>query len=318
MAEKEKKIENLEDLPGVGAGTAEKLRDAGFKNIESIAVAAIGELVDAAGVGEGVAKKIITAARNSMDMGYETAAELMERRGNIGYITTGSKELDGLLGGKGVESRAITEAYGKFASGKTQIGLQLCINVQLPKEKGGMEANALFIDTEATFRPERIQQMAKHAKLDPDKALKNVFVARAFNSDHQMLLAEKAADLIEENNIKVLVVDSLTSLFRSEYVGRGTLASRQQKLNRHLHSLQKVADLNNLAVFVTNQVMANPALLFGDPTSPIGGNIVAHQSTYRLYLRKSKGDKRIARLTDSPWLPEGECIFRITPDGLKD
>lgn len=170
-----------------------------------------------------------------------------------------------------------------------------------------------------TFRPERIQQMAKALKLNPEETLKNIHVGRAYNSDHQILLVEKAAELVKEYNIKLIVVDSLTSHFRAEYTGRGTLAERQQKINRHMHTLQrKLADPCNMAVVVTNQVMARPDIFFGDPTVPIGGHIVGHTSTYRVYLKKSKGDKRIARLIDSPNLPEAECVFEVTGDGIID
>ncbi len=203
-------------------------------------------------------------------------------------------------------------------SGKSQVGFQLLINVQLPKESGGLAGKAMIIDTENTFRPERIEQLALAAGLDPKKALKNIFVARAMNSDHQMLLVEKANDVIEKNDIRLVVVDSLMSHFRADYTGRGTLADRQQKLNRHLHALQKLADVHNLAIFITNQVMSRPDIMFGDPTVPVGGHILGHQSTFRLYFRKSKEDRRIARLIDSPCLPEGETVFRVTPDGVRD
>ncbi|MFN3527614.1 MAG: DNA repair and recombination protein RadA, partial [Candidatus Altarchaeaceae archaeon] len=264
------------------------------------------------------AQKIINAARESLKMGFESGLEYFEKRKDVGKISTGSKELDNLLGG-GVETKAITEFYGQFGSGKTQIALQLSVNVQLPKEKGGLNGTAVYIDTEGTFRPERIMQLATAVGLDPKEALKNIMVARAYNSDHQILLAEKCAEIADEKNVKLLVIDSLTSHFRSEYSGRGELAPRQQKLNRHLHDLQRnVADMHNIAVVVTNQVMANPGVLFGDPTSPIGGNIVGHLSTYRVYLRKSKGNKRIARLVDSPHLPEAECVFEVTAEGIRD
>lgn len=205
-------------------------------------------------------------------------------------------------------------------SGKSQLGFQLAVNAQLPKEQGGIGGNVIFIDTEGTFRPERVVQLAKAAGLDPVVVLQNIKVARAYSSDHQMLLAEKIDELIrtEKLNIKLIIVDSLTSLFRAEYSGRGTLADRQQRLNKHMHLLQKLADVHNLAIFVTNQVMANPAIFFGNPTQAIGGHIVGHAATYRLYLRKSKGVRRIARLIDSPHLPEGEAVFTVTTDGVKD
>ncbi len=313
----EGKVTRIEDLPGVGPTTAEKLRSAGYTTLEAIAVASPAELVEVAEIGEGTAIKIINAARDALEMSWITAKELLERRGEVGKITTGSKNLDELLGG-GIETQAITEFYGKFGSGKTQICHQISVNVQLPPEKGGLNGATLYIDTENTFRPERIIQMAEGVGLNPDQALKNIYVARAYNSDHQMILVEKAREIVEEKNIRLIVVDSLTAHFRAEYVGRGALAERQQKLNKHIHALQHLADAYNLAVVVTNQVMARPDVLFGDPTEPVGGHVLAHAATYRVYLRKAKGPKRIARLVDSPHLPEGEVVFKITAKGIED
>ncbi|MEM3654882.1 MAG: DNA repair and recombination protein RadA [Candidatus Micrarchaeia archaeon] len=200
----------------------------------------------------------------------------------------------------------------------TQVGFQLAVNVQKPEGQGGLGGKVLFIDSEATFRPERIRQIAEAQGMDPDQVLKNIHVARAMNSDHQILLIEKADELIKKENIKLIIVDSLTSQFRSDYVGRGALGERQQKLNRHIRALQRLADTYNVAVYITNQVMDNPAILFGDPTTPIGGHVLAHQSTYRVYVRRGKEEKRIARLIDSPNMPEGECVFKVTPEGIRD
>ncbi len=305
----------IENLPGVGAKTAEKLIEAGYEDLMSIAATSAGDLMDAAGVGEETAAKIIAAARDGMEMGFEPATKVLEKRATVGKITTGSKDLDELLGG-GIETQCIIEAHGAFGSGKSQLAHQLAVNVQLPKERGGLGGKAIFIDTEQTFRPERIMQMAEAAGLDPKQALENVLMARAYNSDHQMVLAEKAEEFVKDNNVKIIIIDSLTSAFRSDYTGRGTLANRQQKLNRHLHKLQKLADVHNLSIYVTNQVMSNPGVLFGDPTRPIGGHVLGHQATFRLYLRKSKGEKRIAKLIDSPCLPEGETVFQVKPEGL--
>jgi len=309
---------DIEDLPGVGKKIAEKLKEAGYEDLMSIAATSSGELSSAADVGEETAGKIIAAARGKLKMGFEKATDVMKKREAVSKITTGSKTLDDLLGG-GIETQAITEAHGAFGSGKSQLAHQLAINVQLPKDKGGIGGKAVFIDTEQTFRPERLKHMAEAAGLDPKKALENVFAARAYNSDHQMLLADKVEELIKEHpQIKIVIVDSLTSTFRSDYIGRGTLANRQQKLNRHLHKLQRIADVHNLAIYVTNQVMSRPDVLFGDPTAPIGGHILGHQATFRLYLRKSKAEKRIAKLIDSPSLPEGEAIFKVITDGIRD
>lgn len=306
----------VEELAGVGPATAKKLEDAGFKDVKAIATAAAGDVAEAAEISEAKAKKIIAVAKEACDMGFETADRLMEKRKEIGRITLGSTGFNTLLGG-GVETQAITECFGEFGSGKSQIAMQLAVNVQLPVEKGGLGKNPLYIDSEHTFRPERVIQMAKKVGLD-EKVLKNIHVARAYSSDDQMLYAETAQDKITKNNIGVIIVDSLTSLFRSEYAGRGTLAARQQKLNRHLSTLHKLADTNNLAVYVTNQVMSKPDQFFGDPTKPIGGHILGHSATFRVYLRKSSGGKRIARLIDSPSLPEGEAVFKVTEEGVVD
>ncbi len=269
------KIQSVEDLPGIGPQALEKLAGAGYKTLETIAVASPAELIEAAGLGELTAAKAINAARDALEMGYETAAALAEKRKLVGRLTTGSKEVDKLIGG-GIESQSITEIYGRYASGKTQWCFQTAVMVQLPKEKGGLGGACLYIDSENSFRPERVESIAKAQGLDPEEILKNIYVARAYNSDHQMLLADKAEDLVKEKNIKLIIVDSLTSQFRSEFVGRGTLAERQQKLNKHLRTLAKLAEMHNIAVLVTNQVMERPDIMFGDPTSPIGGNIVGH------------------------------------------
>jgi len=218
----------------------------------------------------------------------------------------------------GADIRKGKDQYGAFGSGKSQLGFQLAINVQLPKSEGGLNGKCVFIDTESTFRPERITQMAETHGLDPKKILKNIFIAKAYNSDHQVVLAEKAKELVKEQNVKLIIVDSLMSHFRSDYSGRGELAPRQQKLNRHMHALQKLADTYNVAIYLTNQVMARPDMMFGDPTTHVGGNIVGHMSTFRLYLRKSKANTRIARLIDSPNMPEGEAVFTLTESGISD
>ena len=314
---KAKRITSIADIPGVGETIANKLHQAGYDTLEQIANSKAAEVAEVAAIGEATAAKVIAAARDSLDMGYETGDKVLERRKLIEKISTGSKELDNLIGG-GVETQAITECFGKFSSGKTQIGFQLAVNVQLPKDKGGLEGSVIFIDTENTFRPERIVQMAQAKGMDPDAVLKNIHYVRALNSDHQMLMVEKAEDFIKEKNVKLVIVDSLTSAFRSDYTGRGTLAERQQKLNKHLHSLQRLSDVFNLAIYVTNQVMDKPDMLFGDPTVPVGGNVLAHLSQYRLYLRRSKETRRIAKLVDSPHLPDGEALFLCDTDGISD
>jgi len=481
---KEKKIKTIEDLPGVGPATAEKLREAGYDSFESIAVASPLELKEIAGIGEGAALKIIQVAREVANIGtFMRADEYAERRAKIQKLTTGSKNLDKLLGG-GMETQAITEFFGEFGSGKcfakdtivmykykgkwveepieemyerfkslatpykidngymidlkgvyvktytgdnieivsanhiykekvkrilmielddgnilkitavhpllvdnkgeekwiragnvsegdylvkfvgkkkmrvkivkkewvdyndwvydivvpethnfiapnglvlhnTQVAHTIAVTAQMPVEDGGLHGSVIWIDTENTFRPERIRQIAEGRGLNPDEVLKRIYVSRAFNSNHQMLLVEKAEEIIKELKdtdypVKLIVVDSLMAHFRSEYVGRGSLAERQQKLSKHLADLHRLADLYDIVVYVTNQVQAKPDAFFGDPTRPVGGHILAHSATFRVYLRKGKQGKRVARLIDSPYLPEGEAIFRITERGAED
>ncbi len=310
-----KKEQSICDLPGVGAATAEKLESVGYKDLMSIAVATPGELVDASGISVAVAKKMIATARTSLEMGFESGADILKKRATVERISTGSKAFDDLVGG-GFETGAITECFGEFGSGKTQIGHILAVNCQ----KNDKDAVAVYIDTENTFRPERIKQLTQGTNLDPEEVLRNIKVARAYNSDHQMLLAEKIEDIIKKQGlkVKVVIIDSLTAHFRAEFIGRGTLADRQQKLNRHMHVLLKLADLHNICVYVTNQVMAKPDMFFGDPTQAIGGHIVAHASTFRIYLRKGKKGSRVAKLIDSPSMPDGECGFYVETNGLKD
>ena len=285
-----KKISNITDLPGVGAATAEKLAAAGFDNIMSIAVSSVGQLVEIAGVSEPVARKMIQSSRDALDMGFQSGEDILKKREKVQKIQTGSKAVDSMMGG-GFETGAITECFGEFGSGKTQIGHILATNTIA----NDPEAVVVYIDTENTFRPERIMQLAEGAGQDPEKILRNIKVARAYNSDHQMLLGEKVEELIKKQNLKIkmVIVDSLTAHFRAEFIGRGTLADRQQKINKHMHTLMKLADTYNLAVYVTNQVMAKPDMFFGDPTQAIGGHIVAHASTFRIYLRKGRKGSRV-------------------------
>ncbi len=352
--------DDLEDLPGVGPSTADSLLDAGFSTYMSIATASPADLADQTNLGESKASDVVRAAQDAADVGgFDTGEEIMTERRQIGKLRVGIEELDELLGG-GVETQSITEVYGEFGSGKSQVTHQLAVNVQLPKEHGGLSGSCIFVDTEDTFRPERIAGMVQGLPEDvleavleregleysaadikdsetnkdgspyegtPADELGEVFlgrihVAKAFNSNHQMLLAEKTQEQAEELKdtdypARLICVDSLTAHFRSEYVGRGELADRQQKLNKHMHDIERASKLANACAVVTNQVSSNPDSFFGDPTNPIGGNIVGHKSNFRIYLRKSKDNKRVCRLVDAPNLPDGEAVLRVNEDGLK-
>lgn len=316
----------IEDLPGVGPTTADKLREAGYGTIEGIATASYADLAEAAEIGESTAKKMIREARKMADIGgFRKGTDVLEERKKVRKLTTLVPEFDALLGG-GLETMSIIEFYGEFGSGKSQIAHQMAVNAQLPEDVGGLNGSIIYIDTENTFRPERIKQMVEGLDIDGvspvEDFLENIRVAEAYTSDHQMLLVDTVRELATElretdKPLKLIVVDSLMAHFRAEYAGRGTLSLRQQKLNKHMYDLAKLAKENNAVVIVTNQVQSNPAVFFGDPTKPTGGNIVGHASKFRIYLRKSKGGKRVAKLVDSPDQPEGEAAFSVEMTGLK-
>ena len=312
----------LDSLEGVGPVTTRKLTDAGIHNIMDLIVRGPVEISEITGMDKETAEKIVNKARKQLveegliAKDFESATDIYKRRQDIGKITTGTNSLDTLFDG-GVETQALTEVYGEFGCGKTQFCHTMCITVQKPKEEGGLEGGVLYIDTENTFRPERIVTIAKVNEMDPEKVLENIIVARAYNSAHQTLILEEAGPVIEENNIKLIIVDSAVGLFRAEYLGRGTLAARQQKLNHFVHLLVRIAEIYNVAAIATNQVMAAPDVFFGDPTRPVGGNVVAHTSTYRIYFKKS-GKKRIARMVDSPHHPETDVVFALGEAGVVD
>jgi len=309
------KYKTLEDLPGVGPATASKLREIGFRTIESVATAAVRELITA-GIGEATASKVIAAARKSIAITFVRGDELVKLRSKIHRLTTGCASLDRLLGG-GVETQSITELYGEFGTGKSQICQQLCVTVQLPVERGGLDGGALYIDTENTFRPDRITQIAPRFGLDPDEALKGIIFAEAYTSNHQMVLLDNADEVIKENDIRLIIIDSVTGHFRSEYLGREMLAPRQQQLNKHLHKLVRLSRAFNMAAVITNQVMAQPDVFFAKMVRPVGGHIMGHTSHSRIFLRKGRNNMRIAKLTVSPFLPEGEAPLRITERGIE-
>lgn len=263
--------------------------------------------------------KCLAEALKLVPMGFTTAAEFHNRRKDVVTISTGSNNLDSLLGG-GMETGSITELYGEFRTGKSQLCHNLAVTCQLPIEMGGGEGKCLFIDTEGTFRPERLIAIAERYGLDGEEVLDNVAYARAYNSEHQQSLLIQAAGMMSEARFSLLIVDSLTNLFRTDFSGRGELNARQIALAKYMRGLQRLADEFGVAVIVTNQVVAkvDVTAFGGDPKTPIGGNIVAHASTTRLALRKGRATTRIMKVVDSPCLPESDAIFDITAEGIKD
>jgi len=317
LTEEQEAITDISDLSGVGPITAGKLKAAGFDSVEAIAVAPVRELVEKASLESSVAHKIVKAARETIHTDFVTAKQLWEKRKDLKRLNLGSSNLDTLLGG-GLETQAITEFVGEFGTGKSQICMTASIRTQLPEEKGGLNGKVLFIDTEGTFAAQRVYQIAQASGHDPEKILEGIIYSRVYNSDHQILSVDHAFKVCQEENIKLMIVDSVMSHFRGEYIGRESLAERQQRLNSHLHKLARIAQTLNLAVIITNQVQANPQAFFGDPTRPAGGNILAHASTHRVMLRKASGGIRVAKVFDSPYLPESEAYFQITEKGVED
>lgn len=305
---------------GISATDVKKLVAAGFNTVESIAYATNKSLLAIKGVSEAKAAKLQAEAAKLVPMGFTTASEFHRSRGNLLQLTTGSKELDKLLGG-GIETGSITEIFGEFRTGKTQLCHTLCVTCQLPPEQGGGSGKALYIDTEGTFRPERLIKVAERFGLDANDVLDNVAYARAYNSDHQNHLLVQASAMMAESVYSLIVVDSATALYRTDYSGRGELSARQMHLARFLRTLMRLADEFGVAVVITNQVVAQvdgAAMFSADPKKPIGGNIMAHASTTRLSLRKGRGNTRVCKIYDSPCLPEADAMFAITDNGIAD
>ena len=309
--------DDLASLEGVGPAMSSKLRSAGLTTVEAIAVTPPREVAQKTGIGFNTVLNIVAAARKSACIDFITAEELWKKRQNMLKCSTGSKNLDELLGG-GIETQAITEFIGEYGVGQTQICLMLCVMSQLPLEKGGLNGNVAYIDTEGTFMPERIFEIANALEVDPHKTLGNVFLARAYNSSHQCLLTDNLFKFCPENDIKLVIVDSMIGHFRGEYIGRENLSERQQTLNSQLHKLLRLTEAFNLPVIVTNQVQANPAQFFGDPNKPAGGHVMAHACTHRVYLRRGRQGTRLAKVIDSPYLPENSTRFKITERGIED
>jgi DNA repair protein RAD51 len=312
-------IDLLQDH-GINASDITKLRDAGFNSIEAITYSTKKTLVPIKGLSEIKVDKIIDACSKICQMGFAPSNIFLEKRKNLVFLTTGSSELDKLLGG-GIESDSITELFGEFRTGKTQICHTLCVTCQLPRENGGGAGKALYIDTEGTFRPEKLKPIAERFGLDPDEVVSNVLYARAYNSDHQNKLLLQACALMSESKFALLIVDSATNLYRTDYSGRGELSARQMSLAKFLRNLQKIADEHQVAVVITNQVVASvdgSSFGGGNDKKPIGGHIMAHAAQTRLSLRKGLKDNRICKIYDSPCLPEAEATYCITNSGIDD
>ncbi|KAE9601562.1 putative ATP diphosphatase [Lupinus albus] len=335
-------VEQLQ-ASGIAAIDVKKLKDAGICTVESVAYTPRKDLLQIKGISEAKVDKIIEAASKLVPMGFTSASELHAQRAEIIQITSGSIELDKVLEG-GIETGSITELYGEFRSGKTQLCHTLCVTCQLPLDQGGGEGKAMYIDAEGTFRPQRLLQIADRFGLNGADVLENVAYARAYNTDHQSRLLLEAASMMVETSIPscqnlslfytctyifmvyvyrfaLMIVDSATALYRTDFSGRGELSARQMHLAKFLRSLQKLADEFGVAIVITNQVVSQvdgSAVFAGPQVKPIGGNIMAHATTTRLALRKGRGEERICKVISSPCLAEAEARFQICAEGVAD
>ena len=313
---------DLNVLEDIGPATKICLQKAGFRSLKDLVIRGATDIASATGISTEKCANMCNKARMILeDLGiydkpFVPATVIYDRRKSESRISSGSKNLDNLLGG-GIETRSITELYGEFGSGKTQICHTLCVSVQKNAQLSRLTGNALYIDTENTFRPERIVSIANARNLNPEPILENIIVAKAYNSSHQEAIIEEAANVIQLHGIRLLVVDSAVSHYRAEYLGRALLSERQQKMNRFLHILLRIAETCSVAVVITNQIQSSPDSLFGDPFRPTGGNIMGHTTTYRIYLKRA-GKNRIARMADSPYHDEREVLFTLNEEGIGD
>lgn len=314
-------IFEIDTLNDIGPATKTSLKEAGFRSIKDLVIRGPTDIAEATGIAIEKCTLLCNRAREILeeigvlDKPFTTANEIYEKRKSEYRISTGSKNLDELLDG-GIETRAITELYGEYGTGKTQVCHTLCVTVQQSKAEDNI-SRALYIDTENTFRPERIASISSARKIDPSVALENVIVAKAYNTSHQEVIIQESPNVINLHNIKIMIVDSIVSHYRAEYLGRSVLSERQQRINRLLHILLRIAETCKIAVVITNQIQSSPDAIFGDPNKATGGNVMAHTSTYRLYLKKA-GKNRIARMVDSPYHSEREILFALNEQGIGD
>ncbi|KAI7899139.1 spindle A-like protein [Cokeromyces recurvatus] len=305
---------------GVQMSDIKRLQSEGFYTIDSVAYTPRKALIAIKGLSEAKVDKIIKEVHSIINIGFTTALDIQARRNELIFITTGSNDLDKLLGG-GIETGSITELFGEFRCGKTQLCHTLAVTCQLSAERGGAEGKCLYIDTEGTFRPNRILSIAARYDLDTETCLNNIAYARAYNTDHQTSLLVQAAAMMSETRFAIVIIDSAISLYRTDFIGRGELSARQMHLARFLRNLQRLADEFGVAVVLTNQMMATvdgaASMFNADPKKPTGGNIMAHACCTRLQLKKGRGENRICKIYDSPSLPESEVTFLLEKKELK-
>lgn len=314
-------IEELQNH-GINAQDIAKLKSAALNTVTGVRMTPKRQLLKIKGLSEAKVDKIKEAVQKILGSSFSTGVEVSEKRKRVTSISTGSKAVDAILGG-GIQTQSISEVYGEFRTGKTQLAHTMSVLAQLPADMGGGGGKVAYIDTEGTFRPDRIRAIADRFGVDGETALSNILYARAFNSEHQMeLINEATTRFAEEKDYKLMIVDSIMALFRTDFSGRGELSERQQKLASMLSKLSKIAEEYNLAILLTNQVQSDPGatmtFVAGGALKPIGGHILAHASATRMFLRKGRGEERVAKLVDSPDRPESEATYKLDEGGWSD
>jgi DNA repair protein RadA len=323
----------MENVPDITSDMLDRLRKLSINSVHQLAVQIPSELafdisdasidVKSAAKLIGNARKILTE-NEILSKEFSTADDMLEKRNKISRYSTGSSNFDTFLNG-GFETQSITEIAGEYGSGKSQICQTLCAAAIALMENNRLDEqesqrppySIIFIDTENTFRANRVHQIAEQKNLDPEDILKRIYHCNVYSSEQLEVLINDLPKFIEQYNTKLVIIDSIISLHRAEFSGRGTLVERQQRLGKMLNKLRRYADIYNIAVVITNQVVSYPDGSGFDYMKAAGGNIVAHGSTYRIFLRKS-GKNRIATMFDSPSQPYQNVKFSISESGIQD
>ncbi|KAI0319757.1 Rad51-domain-containing protein [Amylostereum chailletii] len=285
---------------GINVQDILKLKAAAINTVSGVTMTTRRQMLKIKGMSEAKVEKIKEAASKIVGSSFATGLEMQEKRKRVVSISTGSKSVDGILG-----------VYGEYRTGKTQLAHTMSVVAQLPPDLGGASGKVAFIDTEGTFRPDRIRSIADRFGVNGDMALENM-----------ELINECSQRFAEDKDFRLLIVDSIMALFRVDFSGRGELSERQQKLAQMLSKLAKLSEEYNISILITNQVQSDPGatmtFVAGGALKPIGGHILSHASATRMFLRKGRAEERVAKLVDSPDKPESEASYKLDEGGWAD
>ena len=294
----------LEAIPGVGPAAAKKLLENNIPCAEILAFMDPYKLNQKTRIGEGTTVKIIRNARDLLGLScFKSGLELDEEWRNRKRLTTGISSLDKKLLG-GIEVGSIVEFYGPARSGKSLWCNQLAVTAQLPRERGGLETNVLWIDTECSFRALNLRAIAIRMGLDPEKVLSKVNTISIVSRDHLIETLEKLPDLVCSLDASIIIIDSLGMFFRQDTEGIEYHRVQSVTLAKVFDILRGLTRTLDCIVILTNQVFNKIMAYGGNPNAPVGGHIMAHASTYRFYVSRLRTDKRKIALQDHAGLPE--------------